>query len=75
LRRRRDGTLANVRKLEDAPAPVLYGFIAVGLGLWFLDLWIHEPALARILVNGFGLFLAIYSWLILRKRRKPSGFA
>lgn len=69
------GRLRTVRKLEDAPAPFLYGLIAIGLGLWFLDVWIDESALARILVNGFGLFLAIYSWLILRKRRKPSGFA
>lgn len=64
-----------MRRLENAPAPILYALIVVGLGLWFSNVWVSESGIVRVIVDVFGLSLAIYSWLILRKRRKPSGFA
>lgn len=68
---------ATMRRLEDAPTWALWSLIVLGLVLWFLGgALFHGPYIVRIVVNGPGLLLAIYSFLILRKRGKPpSGLA
>lgn len=65
-----------MRRLEDAPTWALYALIVLGLVLWFSGTLLHGSYIVRIVVSGPGLFVAIYSFLILRKRRgPPSGIA
>lgn len=50
---------------------LLVAFIVAGLALWFSDVWVQESTLEHSVLGGFGLLLAIYCLLIIRKRRRP----
>lgn len=58
------------RRFEDLPSRYFVPLIAVGLALWFSDLWIDETTAVHTVVGGIGLVIAIYSWLLVWKHRR-----